>query len=119
MVAEGDVVAARLTFRGTHAPHRPAGGVPEAIFVRFADGKATGSWEVTDTARSWTKPPWQRAPAGAQRAGGRRSVGPYEAHVIRQGCLSGPSRESVHRSLKTVSSSRLPDNTALVSRSST
>jgi len=52
-------------------------------------------------------------------ADGRRSVKSYEAHVIRQGCLSGPSRESVHRSLKTVSSSRLPDNTALVSRSST
>ena len=26
--------------------------------VRFSDGKAVESWEVTDTGRSWTSAPW-------------------------------------------------------------
>jgi predicted SnoaL-like aldol condensation-catalyzing enzyme len=58
MIAEGDVVAARLTFRGTHASSGEPATWPEAIFVRFSDGKAAESWEVADTGRSWTSPPW-------------------------------------------------------------
>jgi predicted ester cyclase len=58
MVGEGDVVAARLTFRGTHAPTGEQAAWPEAIFVRFSGGKAAESWEITDTGRSWASPPW-------------------------------------------------------------
>ena len=58
MVAEGDVVAARLTFRGTHAPSGEKAAWPEMVFARFSGGKAVESWEVTDTGRGWGSPPW-------------------------------------------------------------
>ena len=58
MVAEGDVVAARLTFGGTHAPSGELATWPEMIFARFSGGKAVESWEMTDTGRSWDSPPW-------------------------------------------------------------
>jgi len=58
MVAEGDVVAARLTFGGTHAPSGERAAWPEMIFARFSGGKAVESWEVTDTGRSWDSLPW-------------------------------------------------------------
>jgi predicted SnoaL-like aldol condensation-catalyzing enzyme len=58
MVAEGDMVAVRVTFRGTHAATGDLATWPEMIFVRFADGKAAESWEVTDTGRGWDSPPW-------------------------------------------------------------
>ena len=58
MVAEGDVVAARLTFGGTHAPSGELATWPEMIFARFSGGKAVESWEVTDTGRSWDSLPW-------------------------------------------------------------
>jgi predicted ester cyclase len=58
MVAEGDVVAARLTFRGTHAPTGRRAAWPEMVFARFAEGKAVESWEVADTGRDWGSPPW-------------------------------------------------------------
>ena len=58
IVAEGDMVAIRLTFSGTHAPSGEKAVWPEAVFARFSEGKAIESWEVTDTGRSWDSPPW-------------------------------------------------------------
>ena len=58
MVAEGDLVAVRLTFSGTHAPTGERATWPEMVFTRFSDGKAVESWEVIDTGRSWDSPPW-------------------------------------------------------------
>ena len=58
MVAEGDMVAVRLTFSGTHAPTGERATWPEVVFARFSEGKAMESWEVTDTGRSWDSSPW-------------------------------------------------------------
>jgi predicted ester cyclase len=58
MVAEGDMVAVRLTFRGTHAPSGKRASWPEMVFTRFSEGKAAESWEVTDTGRGWDSAPW-------------------------------------------------------------
>jgi predicted SnoaL-like aldol condensation-catalyzing enzyme len=58
IVAEGDMVAVRLTFSGTHAPTDERATWPEMVFARFSEGKAVESWEVTDTGRSWDSPPW-------------------------------------------------------------
>ena len=58
IVAEGDMVAIRLTFGGTHAPSGEKAVWPEMVFARFSEGKAAESWEVTDTGRSWNSPPW-------------------------------------------------------------
>ena len=58
IVAEGDVVAVRLTFSGTHAPTGERATWPEMVFARFSEGKAVESWEVTDSGRSWDSPPW-------------------------------------------------------------
>lgn len=58
MVAEGDLVAIRLTFGGTHAATGERAWWPEMVFTRFAGGKAVESWEVTDTGRSWSERPW-------------------------------------------------------------
>jgi len=58
IVAEGDMVAVRLTFSGTHAPTGERATWPEMVFTRFSGGKAVESWEVTDTGRSWNSPPW-------------------------------------------------------------
>jgi predicted ester cyclase len=58
MVAEGDTVAVRLTFRGTHAPTGQRATWPEMVFTRVSDGKAAESWQVTDSGRGWDKPPW-------------------------------------------------------------
>ena len=58
MVAEGDLVAVRLTFSGTHAPTGERATWPEMVLTRFSGGKAVESWEVTDTGRSWSSPPW-------------------------------------------------------------
>ena len=58
IVAEGDMVAVRLTFRGTHALTGEKATWPEMVFARFSEGKAVESWQVTDTGRSWDSPPW-------------------------------------------------------------
>ena len=58
IVAEGDMVAVRLTFSGTHAPSGERATWPEMVFARFSEGKAVESWEVTDTGRRWDSPPW-------------------------------------------------------------
>jgi predicted ester cyclase len=58
MVAEGDMVAVRLTFSGTHASTGERATWVEMVFTRFSEGKAVESWEVTDTGRSWTSSPW-------------------------------------------------------------
>jgi predicted ester cyclase len=58
MVAEGDLVAVRLTFAGTSATSGERVAWPEMVFTRFSEGKAVESWEVTDTGRTWTSPPW-------------------------------------------------------------
>lgn len=58
IVAEDDVVAVRVTFRGTHAPTGEQATWPEMVFTRFSGGKAVESWEITDTGRGWDRPPW-------------------------------------------------------------
>jgi predicted ester cyclase len=58
MVAEGDMVAARLTFTGTDAATGERATWPEVVLTRFSDGKAAESWEITDTGRSPDRPPW-------------------------------------------------------------
>ena len=58
IVAEGDTVAIRLTFSGTHAPSGERATWPEMVFARFSEGKAVESWELTDTGRDWNSPPW-------------------------------------------------------------
>jgi predicted ester cyclase len=58
ILAEGDMVAVRLTFRGTHAPTGERAAWPEMVFARFSGGKAAESWELTDTGRGWDSAPW-------------------------------------------------------------
>ena len=58
IVAEGDLVAVRLTFRGTHAPTGESAVWPETVFTRVADGRAAESWELIDTGRGWDSAPW-------------------------------------------------------------
>jgi predicted ester cyclase len=58
MVAEDDMVAVRLTYSGTHAPTGERATWPEMVFTRFSAGKAVESWEVIDTGRSSSSPPW-------------------------------------------------------------
>jgi predicted ester cyclase len=58
LVAEGDMVAVRVTFSGKHAGTGERIFWPEMVFTRFADGRAVESWEITDTGRTWTSSPW-------------------------------------------------------------
>jgi predicted SnoaL-like aldol condensation-catalyzing enzyme len=58
MVAEGDMVAARLTYCGTDAASGERATWPEIVFTRFSAGKAVESWEITDTGRDAESPPW-------------------------------------------------------------
>jgi predicted SnoaL-like aldol condensation-catalyzing enzyme len=58
IVAEGDAVAVRVTFTGTHAQAGDQATWPEMVLTRFVDGKAVASWEVTDTGRSPDAPAW-------------------------------------------------------------
>jgi ketosteroid isomerase-like protein len=58
LVADGDTVAVRVTFRGTPVGTEEQVFWPEMVFTRFAAGKAAESWELTDTGRSWTSAPW-------------------------------------------------------------
>lgn len=58
MVAEGDLVAVRLTYRGTDATTGEPTAWPEMVFTRFAGGKAVESWEILDTGRAPGLPPW-------------------------------------------------------------
>lgn len=58
MVAEGDMVAVRLTYRGTDAATGERVTWPEMVFTRFSHGKAAESWEIIDTGRSPDSPPW-------------------------------------------------------------
>ena len=58
VVAEGDMVAVRLTFSGTHASTGERAVWPEMVFTRFSDGRAVESWEVIDTGRDPGSAPW-------------------------------------------------------------
>lgn len=58
MVAEGDLVAVRVTFTATNAATGEPATWPEMVFTRFADGRAVESWEITDTGRGPNDPPW-------------------------------------------------------------
>ena len=58
LVAEGEMVAVRVTFSGRHAATGEQLFWPEMVFARFADGRAVESWEITDTGRTWTSSPW-------------------------------------------------------------
>ena len=71
IVAEGDMVAVRLIFSGTHAPTGERATWPEMVFTRFSGGKAVESWEVTDTGRSWKSPPGRGR--RARRRNGRQA----------------------------------------------
>lgn len=58
IVAEGALVAVRLTFRGTNVSTGERVVWPEMVSTRFAGGKAIESWELTNTGRSWDSDPW-------------------------------------------------------------
>ena len=58
MVAEGDMVAVRLTYSGTDVATGKRATWPEMLFTRFAAGRAVESWEVIDTGRAPESPPW-------------------------------------------------------------
>jgi predicted SnoaL-like aldol condensation-catalyzing enzyme len=58
IVAEGDMVAVRLTYHGTDATTGEPAVWPEMIFTRFVGGKAAESWELLDTGRAADAPPW-------------------------------------------------------------
>ena len=58
LVAEDDMVAVRVTFRGAHVATGEQAAWPEMVFTRFVDGKAVESWEITDTGRGADAPPW-------------------------------------------------------------
>jgi predicted SnoaL-like aldol condensation-catalyzing enzyme len=58
LVAEGEMVAVRVTFSGRHAGTEERTFWPEMVFTRFADGKAVESWEIIDSGRTWTSSPW-------------------------------------------------------------
>lgn len=58
MVAEGDLVAVRLTFRGISSSTGEQAVWPETVFTRVVDGRAAESWELTDTGRGPDSPPW-------------------------------------------------------------
>ena len=58
LVAEGDMVAVRVTFSGQPVGTGERIFWPEMVFTRFADGRAVESWEITDTGRTWTSSPW-------------------------------------------------------------
>jgi len=49
IVAEGDMVAARVTLSGTHLPTGKHARWPAMIFARFAGGKVTEDWRVVDS----------------------------------------------------------------------
>lgn len=58
LVAEGEMVAVRVTFSGRHVGTGEQIFWPEMVFTRFADGRAVESWEITDSGRTWTSSPW-------------------------------------------------------------
>jgi predicted ester cyclase len=58
IVAEADMVAVRLTYRGTDATTGEPAMWPEMIFTRFSGGRAVESWELLDTGRGPDSPPW-------------------------------------------------------------
>jgi predicted ester cyclase len=52
MVAEGDMVAVRLMFSGTHASTGERTTWQEMVFTRLFGGKAAESWQVTGPVRT-------------------------------------------------------------------
>ncbi len=48
-MAEGDMVAMRLTLSGTHLPTGRRVQWPVTVFTRFAEGKVAEDWLVVDT----------------------------------------------------------------------
>jgi predicted SnoaL-like aldol condensation-catalyzing enzyme len=58
MVAEDDIVAVRLIYRGTDAATGERAIWPEVVFTRFAAGRAVESWEIIDTGRGPASAPW-------------------------------------------------------------
>jgi predicted ester cyclase len=51
MVAEGDMVATRMTLSGTHQRTGRPVRWPLTLFSRFAEGKVVEDWPVADTAQ--------------------------------------------------------------------
>lgn len=58
LVADGDMVAVRVTFSDRDSDTGERVFWPEMVFTRFAGGRAVESWEITDTGRTWTSSPW-------------------------------------------------------------
>ena len=58
IIGEDDIVAVRLTYRGTDVTTGERATWPEMVFTRFVDGQAVESWEIVDTGRSPDSPPW-------------------------------------------------------------
>lgn len=58
IIGEDDIVAVRLTYRGTDVATGERATWPEVVFTRFAQGQAVESWEIIDTGRSPDSPPW-------------------------------------------------------------
>jgi predicted SnoaL-like aldol condensation-catalyzing enzyme len=73
IVAEGDIVAVRLTFSGTQASTGEQAVWPEMVFTRFSDGMAVESWEVIDTGRDPQQPALVAARHGTHRSASRVS----------------------------------------------
>ena len=51
MVAEGDMVATRMTYSGTHAPTGKQATWPATLFSRLAEGRLLEEWFLTDSAQ--------------------------------------------------------------------
>ncbi len=99
IVAEGDMVAVRLTFSGTHAPTGERATWPEMVFTRFSGGKAVESWEVTDTGRSWNALPGRRGRrTPSQRAASAMAGQPEVERDRERGVAARPEYAGLWRS---------------------
>src|SRR4051812_24414612 len=56
MVAEGDMVAVRVTLSGTHQATGKHARWPATVFARFAEGKVTEDWRLVDSRQLETQP---------------------------------------------------------------
>jgi predicted ester cyclase len=52
MVAEGEVMAVRLTLSGTHQPTGQHARWSAMVFARFAEGKVIEDWRLVDNRQS-------------------------------------------------------------------
>ena len=81
MVAEGDMVAVRDTYRGTDATTGERAAWPEMVFTRFAGGSAVESWEIIDTGRGPIGRRGKPSPSASPRLSSTR-VAPTGSHAV-------------------------------------